>query len=385
MMRRAPAFLLVPLLAACATGRAVTPVVTAGPSTRDSGPVLDTTWYVTNRARQSNTLVRAAGDSLEFGFIVSRYRDNGSASRFLGDISASVTDSVRLTREAFIERLRGTDSAAALAGDGTIMYVHGYAVSFGHAIRQGADIQHRGSHRGPMVVFAWPAHANIVTWPSKSAIVSRAYRDDLIAAEQSRAAFREAVDVVRHAVRSPSFTIVGHSMGSQLVTEALAAPSPLRDSLSTAPLGALVLFAADLGVARFRDSLATPLRAVTNRRILYSSDDDFLMGISRRLNHEERVGQAIAARKLGAAGVEVVDVTDGLRARYGVRRIFEPGHAMRNASAALYDFFGVVRGVPADCREASGIVQKSDDGTWRISSAPIPAEPMDPQSCASLK
>ena len=67
-MRSAPAFLVFPLVAACAgaPGRslepapAVAPAVTALVSATD-----DTTWYVTNRARQGAGFSRTAADSLE--------------------------------------------------------------------------------------------------------------------------------------------------------------------------------------------------------------------------------------------------------------------------------------------------------------------------------
>lgn len=386
-MRRLPVLLVLPLVAACATGRGALPAVNGQPSTVNGQLVpVDTTWYVTNRARQGFAFSRTAADSLEFGFVVTRHREHAALeAHFLEAVNSEPVDTVRLSRQEFSERLRARDSVAASTGDGTVMYVHGYAVSFGHAIKQASDIQHRGTFRGLMVAFAWPANANLLN----SAVVSRAYREDRATALRSQSAFREAVDVVRRAVRPGALTIVGHSLGSELMSEGLAAASALRDSLAVAPLGAIVLFAADLGITRFRDSLAAPLKSVASRRIVYSSDDDMLMGLSKRMNREERVGQATAARTLASLGVEVVDVTLGMRARHGLRRIYEPGHAMRNASAALYDFFGVVRGVPAECRAAVGMASRDEDGSWRLSDAPLPgglpAVPADPASCVPAK
>ena len=386
-MRRLPGFLVFPLVVACATGRGVVPAVNGQPSTVSGQPASDdTTWYVTNRARQGVGFSRTAADSLEFGFVVSRHREHNLLQpHFLEAVNSEPIDTVRLSRQEFSVRLRARDSVAASTGDGTIMYVHGYAVSFGHAIKQASDIQHRGSHHGLMVAFSWPANASLMN----SAIVSRAYWEDRATATKSHGAFREAVDVIRRAVRPGAFTIVGHSLGSELMSEGLAAPSSLRDTLIVSPLGAIVLFAADLGISRFRDSLAAPLKAVASRRIVYSSDDDMLMGLSRRMHREQRVGQATAARTLTSLGVEVVDVTLGMRARHGLRRIYEPGHAMRNASAALYDFFGVVRGVTADCRAAAGMATRDEDGSWRLSDAPlpagVPAMPTDPANCTGAK
>jgi esterase/lipase superfamily enzyme len=375
---------LIPLLAACAAGpTVVAPAPTPEPPARAAytATTFDTTWYVTNRARDGTELTRKLSDSLEFGIVVTRFRERvgpGTDGAFVEGLDADAIETVQLDRGEFVRRLRARDSATAVPG-GTIMYVHGYAVSFGLAITQTSDIGHRGGHRGPMVAFIWPAHSTIMTWPAPSAILTRAYRDDSLTAIASYGAFRDATTIVRNAVRPGSLTIVGHSMGSRLVAEALTEKSSLRDSLALRPLPALVLFAPDIALARFRDSLAAPLGPVAARRIVYASDEDRLMGLSRLINGDARAGQASAARALVPLGIELVDVTNGRRVNSFVRKFFEPGHGMRFASTALFDFFGVVRGVSAECRAASGLAERDEAGAWRLSDGPIPAEPA---SCA---
>ncbi|MDQ8164894.1 MAG: alpha/beta hydrolase [Gemmatimonadota bacterium] len=338
----------------------------------------DTTWYISNRRREAGELSRDPTDSLEYGLIVTRYRERagpGSDGRILEDADRESVDSARFSRAEFLTRLRMRLADSPDPKSGAIIYVHGYAVSFALGIAQGADIGHRISHTGATVVFAWPAHASVVAWPSAAAVVSRAYRDDSATAAESGDTFLSAVSAVREAAGSQPTTVIGHSLGGQLVTEALTRPGARRDSLVRRPLSALVLFAADVNLARLRDSLASTLAAVAARRIVYASDDDLMMDMSRFINKSERAGEATPALQLTARGFEVVDVTRGRRVNGALRKIFEPGHGMRFAATALFDFAAVVRGVPAGCRVALGLATRMEDGSWRLLNGPIPRDP----------
>jgi hypothetical protein len=339
----------------------------------------DTTYYVTNRARHDGRLDRARGDSLEFGVIVTRFfRHPGDqdAAQISGPLSSRQEDSVHLSREAFIARLGAADAHAETVGEGALLYVHGYGTSFRRAVAQGAEIAHRGRFAGPVVVFSWPAHRAFMSWPSFGALVSGVYRDDARSAAESEAPFRAALGAVLGATRRRALTVVGHSLGAQLIAEALRVPSVVRDTLVRSPLHALVFFAADISAERFRDSLAAPLAALADRRVVYASASDKVLGLSRLVNHSPRAGQSGGAQLLAAADVEVVDVTEGRRTRSAMRTLFDPRHSMRYAESALYDFFGVVRGVSANCRATEGIAVRAGERRWRLTHAPIPARPL---------
>ncbi|HVZ49425.1 MAG TPA: alpha/beta hydrolase [Gemmatimonadaceae bacterium] len=346
----------------------------------------DTTWYVSARARRDGRIVRAVADSLEYGYVVTRFLERvgpGTDGRYLEGFDETRVDSSRLPAAEFLRRVHAADSAAAARGEGAVVYVHGFAVSFGRALGQAAEIAHRGSFHGPMIVFEWPAHTALATWPTPSALISRAYRQDSASASASRGPFLQAVAALLGAVRPGALSVVGHSLGAQLVAEALAEPSPVHDTLEAHPLGAVALFAPDIPVARFRDSLAARLEAVAARRVVYASSSDWMLGISRLVNHAPRAGRTGAALTLAAHDVEVVDVTRGRRVDGSFRKLVEPRHAMRWASSALYDFFGVVRGLPAACRAADGVAARQPDGTWQLTPAPIPAAiPPAAEACA---
>jgi esterase/lipase superfamily enzyme len=170
-----------------------------------------------------------------------------------------------------------------------------------------------------------------------------------------------------------SLTVVGHSLGAQLVAEAMHIPSSVRDTLMASPLHALVFFAPDISAERFRDSLAAPMAEIAARRIVYASTSDRMLTISRLINHSARAGQAGGEKMLASSDIEIVDVAKGRRAEGKLKALVDMKHAMRYAGSALYDFFAVVRGNPPDCRIREGIVEKTGTNSWKLTNAPIPS------------
>jgi esterase/lipase superfamily enzyme len=339
---------------------------------------VDTTYYVTNRARVAGRLTARFADSLEFGFVVTRFRERASAvraGRYLDAIDSRAVDSVRLTREEFTSRVRAADAWAAARGEGAMVYVHGAASEFGRAIAQAAEIAHRGSYGGPLIVFAWPSRAALRSWPSRVALISGGYREDSVAAHASEPAFRDALATVLRAARPGALTLVTHSMGAQLVTGALHSDSRLREELMARPVGSMAFYAADVSAARFADTLAPALRALAMRRVVYASSKDRMLTLSRLVNHSARVGQRGGERRVAGGDVEVVDVTSGRRSDGIIRKLVDPNHSLRWASSALYDLFAMVRGLPEECRTAGGVAERTGERSWRLTGAPIPAAP----------
>ena len=368
--------LLTAALAAAPAGASsprVAPGLFGGPKVRPD-TVADTTFYITNRARKAGSLQKGFADSLEFGLVVVRFTELASTSLvdLLRPLASQIVDSVRMSRTEFVHALRDADERSAATGDGAVMYVHGYATSFRRGISQASEIMHRGRTDGPLIVFSWPANRALAKWPKPGAIISGAYREDSATAVASQPALREAISVVLSATRPGTLTMLGHSMGAQLLAESLRGASPLRDALTAQPARAIVFCAADISASRFRDSLAVPVVALAQRRVVYAANNDRMLSISRLVNHGPRVGQANAARVFGAEDIEVVDVTAGIRSDGFWRSLVDPHHGMRFAGSALYDFFGVIRGMPATCRVANGIAAVTGDRVWRLTNAPIP-------------
>ena len=168
----------------------------------DTTTVKDTTWFVTNRAPIGTAFGGARRDTLEYGYVVTQYAEHATtapADRWGHALKRTAGAPVRVSREEFRARIGEAARTAGARGEGPVVYVHGFATSFGRAVAQGADIAHRGRFGGPFIVFSWPAHVAIATMPRPSALVTRAYRDDSAMAAVSGDAFRRVLEEIGRA------------------------------------------------------------------------------------------------------------------------------------------------------------------------------------------
>ena len=352
---------------------------------------IDTLWYVSARARDNGRDTRRLADSLEYGLVIRRAaRGSDSLTRggdsltrdgdFLTrDADVTPIDSVRLTASAFASALR---SRAESRDDSlTVLYVHGFGTSLHEAWEHAAQSSVRSRSSAPWVVFCWPSNGSGVAWPRAGEFLVRAYRQDSAAAVASRAAFSQAVRALLPAVGGANLVVVAHSLGSQLVGEAIAGDSVLRAALATDPLRALAFFAPDVESRRFNELVLPAVLPLTRRIVVYASSVDRLLALSRRVNHSERAGLIRSATQ-SHAGVEIVNVTNGFAAEDRLRRVFGSHHALPRASAALFDLLQIVaRRFPAECRATLGTARREAEGVWRMT-AIRPPEPEAVSGCA---
>ncbi|MBK8246718.1 MAG: alpha/beta hydrolase [Gemmatimonadetes bacterium] len=357
--------MLVPLVPPCCSRRPAVPAIARSP--------VDTLWYVSVRAREEGRDTRRLADSLEYGFVVSVVQSDDVLG---GAVEITVADSVRLTREVFVEQLRARTGSAPTGDSLLILYVHGFGTSLHEAWEHAAQAQVRSRSPVPWVVFCWPARGSGVTWPSAGQIFSRSYRDDSAAAVESRPAFSRTLRDLLPAIGGHRMLLVAHSMGSQLVGESLAGDPDLQAALVRDPLRAIAFFAPDVEVWRFRDLVLPAARRMAGRVIVYASSDDRMLALSRASNGSERAG-LIRGPVTAPAGVEMVDVTEGQAAESQLQRIFGSHHALRRASAALFDLVHVVpRRRDPTCRVTLGMATLVDQGVWRLTSRrPPPLSP----------
>ena len=100
-------------------------------------------------------------------------------------------------------------------------------------------------------------------------------------------------------------------------------------------------------------------------------------GASAIFNRERRAA-GIARRGDPLPGIELVDDSRGARAEPVLLALAGPAHAVRWASAALADFFGiVVAGAAAECRIATGTADLEGEGRWRLRRGAVLEEWLD--------
>ena len=327
------------------------------PSAADT--VRDTVFVVSNRRRVARGFTRGTTDSLWFGTYVTQLITGGGVPRVLAPMHVQRVDSASLDEAEWSARLAAA-VADTTARQAALVFVHGYSASPGTAVAQAVQVKARGGHRGPLVVFLWPTHDRFVAAPTPA----RAYRDDAAAAARSGPAFVRVLRLVDSL--APRAVLVAHSMGARVALAAVAGDTAMRRYLETHPLRALGLFSPDVGAARFRADFAPVLPLIALRVTVYGASNDYLLGAAALVNTERRAS-GITSRGPAIAGIELVDATRGERAEPRLLTLLGPRHAVRWASAALADFFGiVVAGAPGDCRVVAATAEADGEGRWRL-------------------
>lgn len=321
--------------------------------------VLDTVFVVSNRRRVARGFTREVSDSLWYGTYVTRLVTRSGDARALATMRVQRQDSASLDEAEWSARLAAAASDTS-ARRAALVYVHGYSSAPGTAVAQGVQVKARGAHRGPLIVFLWPTHAYYVAPPTPA----RAYRNDAAAAARSGPAFAHVLHVVDSV--APAAVLVAHSMGSRIALDAVVGDTTLRRRLEVRPLRAFGMFSPDIGAAKFRADYAPQLPQIARRVALYGASNDYLLGAAALVNRERRAS-GISRRGATLPGIELVDVTRGARAEPALLTLLGPRHAVRWASAALADFFGiVVAGAPSACRVVALTADAEGEGRWRL-------------------
>lgn len=181
---------------------------------------------------------------------------------------------------------------AALTPDaaGTVVaYFHGYYEDFERSCRRAAIFKHLLGRETGFLLFSWPANSTPLT-----------YRDDVADLEASTPLFLEALDALARRFGAGNIRIVGHSLGSRGLVQAL------KDwPAGNGKLGALLLVAADIDRTEFEESLPV-LREHVDRLSVLVSDRDLALKVSQAVNQAPRLGQPADAT---IEGVPFVDVS----------------------------------------------------------------------------
>ncbi|MBM3907892.1 MAG: alpha/beta hydrolase [Gemmatimonadetes bacterium] len=341
-----------------------TRVVPAAAAHRPPGVRADTTFdtvfVVTNRRRTPSDFAREATDSLWYGIYVARLVVSPSRNpRPLAPMRVTRADSAALDEAEWRTRLALAvrDTTARRAA---LIYVHGYSSSPATALAQGMQVKARGGHDGPLVLFLWPTHElYVVPTPMK------VYRDDARAAARSAPAFARVMRMVDSTAGGA--VLVAHSMGSRVALGGIIDDADTHAYLVAHPLRAIGIFSPDVSATTFSESYAPHLPDIAYRVALYGASRDYVLGAAALLNRERRAAGLVTRTGQSIHGIERVDETRGARAEPFLLNVAGPGHAVRWASAALADFFGVVvANADPECRARVGTADAEGDGRWRL-------------------
>jgi esterase/lipase superfamily enzyme len=322
---------------------------------------IDTLWYATPRERDHNRLAFSFADSLEYGFYRVASRANVDAMRAQLDIH--IFDSTRMTGREFLTAISAPSADTAGV---VVVSVHGYKTTHRKAIGDLAESFRRSGSASRWVVFSWPSTGRAFNWNLAGTFLTGAYRDDSVAAARSIPAFVHLLGALHETVGGSRLALITHSLGAQIVGEALTMDSLLATRLRQNSLRAIGFFEPDVPAARFANTTLPLLTQMARRTALYASHNDLMLQISRVVNRSERAGLMQGA-PVAVGQLETIDATHGLTSEDFLFRSFGTHHAMRRESGALRDFFEVVvPGLRPECRVLRGSAVQRLDSSWRL-------------------
>ena len=216
---------------------------------------------------------KAVNAQKEFGIVQARTTPN------LGQFNAMLSKQIS-------NRPKGERSA--------IIYVHGFNSTFAEALFLNTQLMHDYKRTEVPILFSWPSSGR-----------SLAYMHDHESILSSRNALETLLDTLERSGLE-SFTLVAHSMGSQLVMETLRQHTIRADGRHWPKLAAVALISPDIDVQLFTQ-LSKDMGGLPQPFLVISSPKDKLLGISGVINGSKaRLGGIEAQEALPASSKATV-------------------------------------------------------------------------------
>lgn len=200
-----------------------------------------------------------------------RYDDTG---QFLGDIATSTRDLPPARREA-------------------VVFVHGYNTNFAEALYRFAQVRHDFELDGVPVLYSWPSAARATDYIYD--------RDSVLFA---RGGLVRLLDRLQQ-LPVERIVIVAHSLGGQLVMEALRQRALMEGTLWP-KLDSVALVAPDIAVDVFRQQ-AHEIGELPDPFVIVTSQRDRILGLSGWLSSGRELGHIGDPRPIADLDVVLLD------------------------------------------------------------------------------
>lgn len=173
-----------------------------------------------------------------------------------------------------------------------LVFVHGYNVGFGDALRRAAQLAYDLQFSGACLLYSWPSEGR-----------TRSYVADGEHVRWSERNFQEFLNLVLTRTEVDRVHVIAHSMGNRLLVDALTRLDTTVLPEESGRLGQVVFAAPDVDAGYFTQA-AGQFAAKADRFTLYASSRDKALSAARRLaGGYPRAGQS-------GRGLVVVDGVD---------------------------------------------------------------------------
>ncbi len=218
---------------------------------------------------------------------------------------------VVLSEEEFTAELRTMVNKSA-AKKQAFVFVHGFNVTFDEAAWRTAQIAYDLEFDGAALFYSWPSRGN-----------PEAYVYDQDSARQARDTLQEFLELVRFQSGADVVHLIGHSMGTNPLMEAVSEMWEDRPADDARPIfNQIILAAADIDRDVFFD-LAEQVDGSAEALTLYASAKDRALELSEAI----RMGSAFRAGHVSDEGPTVHDAVDTIDATDLNTSYFALGHS----------------------------------------------------------
>ncbi|UPL18641.1 alpha/beta hydrolase [Microbacterium aurugineum] len=176
-----------------------------------------------------------------------------------------------------------------------LVYVHGYNTTFEEAAIRAGQLDADLNLPGITAFFSWPSHAAYLRYPA-----------DGDRARESKQSFVEFLDTLVAKAGVERVDLIVHSMGNQLLTEAVEAMvSTVR--FAHIRFGVVALAAPDVSKARFEQT-APSIVPISKKATMYVSERDRALWLAQQLLAGPRAGSCPPLTLV--QGIDAIDATD---------------------------------------------------------------------------
>lgn len=321
-----------------------------------------TVWFATNRATigATNNPVGFSGDrsdgvhygkcvvtvprSHRFGSIGSNWFDRwrrGADDRLNLESIACLAD------QAFWDEIRTTLNERPHDERQSLVFLHGFNVSFEEAAIRAAQIGFDLKVPGVTAFFSWPSKCSIGHYPADEAAI-----------EASEAAITNFLARFATDTGSETVHLIAHSMGNRGLLRSLHHIALQAEQASNVRFGQIFVLAPDIDVGLFRN-LANVYCRCSERTTLYASSGDIAVRASGFVHDYPRAGFIPPVTIV--PGVDTVEVPKF--------NLLDLGHAYyAEAAPVLHDMFDLIRhGEPPRNRQRLvEMASETGETYWRI-------------------
>ena len=202
-----------------------------------------------------------------------------------------------LSKEELLALIRERLRASRSFQDQALVFVHGYNNGFDYALFRTAQIAYDLKYDGAPFLYSWPSGGGIAGYPY-----------DRESAQQAEPYLRQFLQMVLKETGAKNVSIIAHSMGNQLLLQALRNLD--RNNPEVARISQIILAAPDVDRDSFQ-FLASQIRGVGHGITMYASSNDMALGISRRFaGGVPRAGDVpFGVGPIVVGGVDTIDVS----------------------------------------------------------------------------